>query len=299
MRSGTRQRSSQTGMAVITAMLLVALAASTATFLLWRQQLWLQQVENIAARAQADALARAAIEWRSRSGSVHSAAAPFAETGGIAMMESDPQGLFNLNNVLRAGKPSEPDVAVFRRLLTTLKLPEALADALLDAIDSDSDTTFPGGAEDLDYLAMDPPRRAPNRPLLDVAGLGRIKGFTAEAIASLTPYVTAIPDSTPINVNSAPAEMLRALIPDLDEGAARAIVAERSGKPFESVDEFRAKLPSSVRPPANLALGVSSTYYEITSRVQVERAVASHRALIGARGAKREGIVWRKEGFDG
>jgi general secretion pathway protein K len=292
------RHSSQTGMAVITAMLLVALAATTATFLLWRQQLWLRQVESMAARAQADALARAAIEWKLRAGS-GSAAAPFAEAGVIETVVSDPQGLFNLNNVLRAGKPSEPDIAALRRLLSMLKLPEALADALLDAIDPDSDTTFPAGAEDLDYLAMDPPRRAPNRPLLDVSSLGRIKGFTPETIARLAPYVSALPEPTSINVNSAPAELLQALIPGLDEGAARAIVAERSNKAFDSLDAFRAKLPESVRMPPNVALGVSSTYQIIASRVQLERAVAHHRALIGSRGAKHEGVLWRTEGIDG
>ena len=200
---------------------------------------------------------------------------------------------------MRAGKPSEPDIAAFRRLLGMLKLPEALADALLDAIDADSDTTFPGGAEDLDYLAMDPPRRAPNRPLLDVSSLGRIKGFTPEAISRLSPYVAALPEHTAVNVNSAPSEVLRALIPSLDEGAARAIVAERSRKSFDSVDAFRAKLPESVRLPADVALSISSNYYVIASRVQMERAVAHHRALIGGRGAKHEGILWRTEGLDG
>jgi general secretion pathway protein K len=285
-------------MAVITAMLLVALAASAATFLLWRQQLWLRQVESIAARAQADSLARAAIEWRVRSGSARTGA-PFAEGAAIEMTVSDPQGLFNLNNVVRGGRPSEPDIAMFRRLLSMLKLPEALADTLLDAIDADSQTTFPGGAEDLDYLAMDPPRRAPNRPLLDVSSLGRLKGFSAEAIARLAPFVTALPESTTLNLNSAPAEVLRALIPGLDEGAARSIVSERSAKRFDSVDAFRAKLPDSVRPPPEIALGISSTYQIVTSRVRLERAVATHRALIGARGAKHEGIVWRTEGLEG
>jgi general secretion pathway protein K len=289
--------SSQAGMAVITAMLLVALAASVATFLLWRQQLWLRQVESLAARAQADALARGAIEWRRRAGAGASAA-PFA-LAGVDITVTDVQGLFNLNNLLRGGKASEPDLAVFRRLLASLGLPETLADALLDAIDADSDTTFPGGAEDLDYLAMQPPHRAPNRPLLDVSSLGRIKGFTPETIARLAPYVSALPESTPVNVNGAPAEVLRALIPSLDEGAARAIVEERSRKPFDSLDAFRAKLPESVRMPADVALGIASNYHVVESRVQLGNAAAHHRALVGARGAKREGILWRTEGFDG
>src|SRR6185436_12720945 len=95
MKLRPRPLSLQSGMAVITAMLLVALAASAATFLLWRQQLWLGQVESIAARAQTDALARAAIEWRRRGGAGQ-ITAPFAEADAIETAVSDPQGLFNL-----------------------------------------------------------------------------------------------------------------------------------------------------------------------------------------------------------
>ena len=295
MKHQSRIAASQAGMAVITAMLLVALAASTATFLLWRQQLWLQQVENLASRAQADALARAALEWRRRSGSV-TAVGPFEAAGAVETAITDAQGLFNLNNLLRAGKPSEPDLAAFRRLLSILRLPEALADALLDAIDADSDTTFPGGAEDLDYLAMQPARRAPNRSLLDISSLGRIKGFDAEAIERLRPYVTALPESTAVNVNSAPPEVLQALLPGLDNGAALALVTERSQKPFDSLEAFRARLPESARATPSVALGVSSSYYEIESRALVGRAGASHRTLVGMKGARREGIVWRSEG---
>lgn len=295
MKRLARTVASQTGMAVITAMLLVALAASTATFLLWRQQLWLQQVENLASKAQADALAGAALEWRRRSIS-GAAIAPFEAAGAVETAITDAQSLFNLNNLLRAGKPSEPDVAAFRRLLALLRLPEALADALLDAIDADSDITFPGGAEDLDYLAMQPARRAPNRVLLDVSSLGRIKGFGPEAIARLRPYVAALPEPTAVNVNGAPAEVLQALIPGLDEGSARTLVTERERKPFDTLEAFRARLPESVRMPANVALGVSSSYFVIASRALVERAEANHRALVGARGARREGAVWRTEG---
>jgi general secretion pathway protein K len=283
-------------MAVVTAMLLVTLAASVATFMLWRQQVWMQQVENLASRAQADSFARAALEWKRRT--LGGPAAQFELGAGIEASVTDAQGLFNLNNVVRGGKASEPDLAVLRRLLALLGLPAALADAVLDAIDGDSDTTFPGGAEDLDYLAMQPPRRAPNRSLLDVSSLGRIKGFTPEAIARLRPYVTALPEPTPVNVNSAPAGVLLALIPGLDESAARAIVAERARKPFETLDAFRAKLPESARVPASLPLGVASSYFVIASHAQVGRAEASYAALVGARGAKREGILWRKEGAD-
>ena len=53
----------QRGVAVGMALLVVALATSAATYILWQQSLWVRQVENLNARAQADAIARAAANW--------------------------------------------------------------------------------------------------------------------------------------------------------------------------------------------------------------------------------------------
>ena len=92
--------------------------------------------------------------------------------------------------------------------------------------------------------------------------------------------------------------MLQVLLPGLDDGAARTLVTERSRKPFDTLEAFRARLPESVRVPPNLALGVSSSYFVVVSRARSERAEATLRALVGMRGAKREGIVWRTEGSD-
>jgi general secretion pathway protein K len=50
---------SQQGVAIITALLIVALAATTATYLLWQQSLWTRQVENLIGRAKANAIAQA------------------------------------------------------------------------------------------------------------------------------------------------------------------------------------------------------------------------------------------------
>jgi len=50
-------------MAVITAILVVALVASAASFMAWQQQLWLRQVENLGAQAQSRVVALAALQW--------------------------------------------------------------------------------------------------------------------------------------------------------------------------------------------------------------------------------------------
>ena len=53
----------QRGLAAVLAILVVALAASTAIYLVWQQTVALRQVENLDARAQIREIARAGTSW--------------------------------------------------------------------------------------------------------------------------------------------------------------------------------------------------------------------------------------------
>jgi general secretion pathway protein K len=288
--------------AVVVAMLVVALATSTATYLLWSESLWLRQVENLVARAQADTVAHAATHW---------AAAVLAEddasvdhlnetwarrlpaipaegatlTGAIA----DEQAKFNLNNLVRGAAPSPADVAVLQRLLGALGLPATLADAIVDWIDPDDSVTQSAGAEDLDYLGSEPAYRAPNRALADVGELARVKGMTPEALARLAPHVTALPDETPVNVNTASATVLRALVPSLSAADAARVVEARGQAPFRGLEEFQRALP---QPAAQIdgPIDVKSRFFSAEATVQVGRVAAGYRALI-ERGERGRSVI--------
>ena len=296
MKGGAPQR----GVAVVLAMLVVALAASTATYMLWAESLWLRQVENLVARAQADSVARAATQWASailaeddpsvdHLGEAWARRLPALPAEGAVLTGAitDEQGKFNINNLVRGAAPSPVDVAVLQRLLAQLGLPAALADAIIDWIDPDDAVTQPAGAEDLDYLAREPAYRAPNRALADVGELGRVKGMTPEALARLTPYVTALPDETAVNVNTAPAAVLVAIVPSLSAGDAARLVEHRSRTPFRALEDFERALP-----PARAGAGISgsidikSRYFSAEAAVSVGRVTAGYRALIerGERG---------------
>jgi len=284
--------------ALIVAVLLVALAAAAATFMLAQQDLRSRQAANLAARAQAGGVAQAGIDYALRrlagSGVLPSAEKlAFGEVA-LELEYADGQGRFNVNNLARGDEPSEPDLRLFRRLLAGAGLHGELANAVLDAIDSDSEVRLPGGAEDLDYLAMDPPRRAANRPLHDPAHLARVKGFTPQGAARLQPWVTALPESTALNVNSASMELLLAAIPGLSLHAVERLLASRQQKSFADLDGFRAELPEAAVPLAGLALDVASRYVVVTSRARAGRVEISYQALIGRKGAAREGLLWRK-----
>lgn len=309
MPKAYRSRAAQRGLAVIMAILVAALAASVASFMLWQQQVWARQVENLLALAQAEAVGRAANEWTqmvliedAKNGNIDHLGETWAtvvpglrvEGGRVALALTDQQGLFNLNNLVREGKPSEPDILAFARLLRALELSPDLANAVADWIDADSEVLFPGGAEDLDYLSLDPPYRAANQPLLDVNGLIRVKGFNAEAVEKLRPFVTALPVPTAINVNTAPPQVLIVLFEDLNLDAAKAMVPEK-GKYYQNKADFKARLPRAGENVRDDSFGVDTRYFIATAVISFGRVQLVQRALLAREGDKVK-VIWQKHG---
>lgn len=296
-------RAAQRGVAVVLAMLVVALAASTATYLLWAESLWLRQVENLVARAQADAVARAATQWATAILAEDDATVDHLDetwarrlpalpaegatlTGAIA----DEQAKFNVNNLVRGAAPSPTDVAVLQRLLGLVGLPATLADAIVDWIDPDDAVTQAGGAEDLDYLARELAYRAPNRALADVGELARVKGMTPEALARLAPHLTALPDETPVNVNTASATVLLAIVPALSASDAARVVEERGRAPFRGREDFQRALPPAASAQIDGPIDIKSRYFSAEATVQVGRVTAGYRALI-ERGERGRSVI--------
>lgn len=299
----------QRGIAVITAILVVALVASAASFMAWQQQLWVRQVENLNAQAQSRAVVLAALQW-ARSALAQDArdnavdhldegwAQPLTplpvEGGELAGSVTDQQGLFNLNSVVRDGKTSATDLAVFRRLLELLDLPPDLANAVIDWIDADGEVSYPGGAEDMDYLGLEPPYRVGNRALTSVDGLARVKGFDAETLARLRPFVTALPAPTQVNVNTAPAEVLAAAVADLPLDQARTLVDARTGQHFRDLADFRARLPKTVTQVNETVLAVGSRYFLVSGHARSGRAKVGYAALLERTSTAWPKLVWQK-----
>jgi general secretion pathway protein K len=98
----------------------------------------------------------------------------------------------------------------FRRLLDLLELDARLLDAVIDWTDADGSAGSSGG-EDALYATLDPPRRAANRPFAHVSELRAVAGVDARTYERLAPHVCARPAPTPVNVNTATAEVLMSL----------------------------------------------------------------------------------------
>jgi len=128
----------------------------------------------------------------------------------------DMQGRFNLNSLVEAqgGKLVVDPKAVerFQRLLELIELEPKWANIIADWIDSDVQPNFPDGAEDPTYTGLTPPYRTANMPLTRASELLAIAGFGLERYRKLEPFVTALPLGTPINLCTAPVELLDALV---------------------------------------------------------------------------------------
>jgi general secretion pathway protein K len=298
----------QRGVALITAILIVALIAIVAASLGLGQQIWLRQAQNVSDRAQAEALRRGALDFASvlllrdaAKGNTDNLNEIWAQkvpplpsdVGVIGISITDAQSRFNVNNLLRNGAPSASDIGVFQRLLQTQGLDPTLTEALRDWLDTDT-VASPGGAEDTEYLSLPHPYRAANQPLQSVDELRLVRGFTPEVVEKLRPYLIALPEATPININTAPEGVLMALSADLADNVVKQFVAMRQSQPLTDTGQLQSLLPSGRPLPPNIS--VATNYFLVNMDIRVGRLTRRSEALIHRLpGAKTTEIVWERQ----
>ncbi|HEX6138432.1 MAG TPA: type II secretion system minor pseudopilin GspK, partial [Casimicrobiaceae bacterium] len=247
----------QRGLALIVAMLIAALAAAVAVSLAAAQSQWSAQVSHRRDQVQAQSIALAGIQWArqildadARAGPIDHLGEPWAlplpatpvENGIVEGRIVDAQGLLNVNNLASTTRATS-ERRRFERLFAALGIPETTLAAIVDWVDAD-DAAQPGGAEDAWYLAQADPALAPNAPASRIEELSFARGMTPPAMTSVARFVTSLPVDTPLNLNTAPAEVLAATIDDVEPGALAALIASRAQHPFASLADFRERLPA-------------------------------------------------------
>jgi general secretion pathway protein K len=297
----------QHGVALITALLVVSLATVIAVAMANRQHIDVRLTANLVHGEQAYAYALAAEAWARvilRRDDTHSdhdslnedwatALPPIAVEGGqVSGRIEDMQGRFNINNLARKeGVDSESEVAYFRRLLEILNLDPNLTDALQDWIDADINVRFPDGAEDENYLLGGIPYRAANRLLVDTSELRLVKGFDENAVRLLEPYVTALPQPTRINVNTAPPVVLLAMNKDLTASDVEALIAGRGDSGYPTVQAFMSQDALAGRELGE-QVDVRSNYFLVHTDVIVGQGEAHLESLV-ARDKGKTRIIYR------
>ena len=301
--------SRQRGMALITAMLVVAIAVTTASYISLDQQIWLRQAENLTDRAQAEVVRAGVLDWTvtmltkdARESNSDNLTENWAKTlpplpvegGQITGQISDAQARFNINNLVRNNAPSAPDIGTFQNLLKSLAIDPNITDAAIDWIDADGDAR-PYGAEDIEYLQLEIPYRAANQPLQSIEELRLIRGITPEIFEKLQPWVTALPQPTEINVNTASKEVLSALFYTFPVAVIDQIIEKR---PHKDVAQLTKTLQEQAKggniPQAYY--GISSSYFEVNIQTLFGRYSRTTQALIQrTAGGGPAQVLWHRQ----
>lgn len=298
------------GVALITALLVVALATAAAVAMVSQQQVDIRRTGNILQVEQAflytsgiELWAARMLEQDAKENSIDTLNDDWAtqlplipiEGGSVSGSIADLQGRFNLNSLLRDGKIDTAVLERFRRLLTLLNLDPAIADALADWLDNDGKTRFPNGAEDNEYLAKELPYRSANMPMSSTSELLYLPQVTDEVYKTLFPYVTALPANTPINVNTASDYVLMSLSRDIDKGVAAELIDARGSSGYVDVEAFtgQAALKGKILPVEDIA--VASRYFLLRSQVTFGRISVDYQSML-YRSENKTSVVSRARG---
>ena len=301
----------QQGVALITALLITAAATVVAVAMASRQQLDIRRTSNLGNADQAYLFALGVEEWarqiliRDRQDN-HTdypdedwatVLPPLTVEGAVvAGSIEDLQGRYNLNNLVKEGALSKPDLQRFQRLLRALDIDDRLATAVVDWIDPDEDPGFPDGAEDNYYLALEPAYRTANTAMASPSELLRIRGFTLDIYQTLAPYVFTFAQRSPINVNTAAAPELMSLADGITQADAEQLIEARGNKGFASIADFMKQVPPNNQQQSIADISISSKAFMVTAKVQYEHSRLQLYSLLSRDDDAKTQVVMRAQG---
>ena len=297
----------QRGAAVIVAMLVVALAAIVSGSFMFRTHVQGRKLENAAHAGQARWLLRAAEQWGAavllddalqnsvdHLGETWRQEMPPLQAEGFRMGGHmvDLDGRFNLNGLVHGGKIDATQLAIFRRLLLNLKLPLTLADAIADWLDADDEPTSEAGAEHAYYQRQLASVAPANRLLVSFDELLPVRGMNTDRLEKLRPYVAVLPRPGPVNVNTAPPEVMAALSATMSLDEAYALAAKRDHAYFRNLGDLRNALDNKMNIDER-QVAFASSYFMLTAYIGHDRIALESQALFERSGRSFPRLVWR------
>jgi len=198
-----------------------------------------------------------------------------SDEGRVVVTITEESGKINLNNlVLPNGTVSDVCQPVIARLFRSLEIPSDRIEAIADWVDAD-DTPRTGWVEAVLYATLTPPRKPSNAPLETVEELLAVAGFDQARFERIRPFITVYADtpaspSTPVNINTAPKEVLMALDDRITADLADRIIEKRRASPFKTVGDL-ASLPGLESIAITLAgkTAVKGSVFRITATATV------------------------------
>ncbi|MGV7208190.1 type II secretion system minor pseudopilin GspK [Oxalobacteraceae bacterium A2-2] len=233
----------------------------------------------------------------------------------------DAAGRFNLNNLARNRVVQPAQLAVLQRLLGYVQLDPNLAAVVAQQVANTQVASTPalppGGTSTVTHTSGGAVTTTTGTtgtttgatasasgsggsepmPLQRVEDLLATTGFTADSIEKLRDLVVLLPEQTPLNVNTAPAEVLAALVPNMSVSEAAALVNTRQRIYYRNTADFTTALNGRVV-PAGVSIDVRSNYFLVQSSVRLDRAALDTVSLLrrgDAAQSYRTTVLWIRE----
>ena len=305
-------QSSSNGSTTITALIVVGIVAIAASGLAWKQHLEIRQLENVRDQVQVGWLQKNVVDFsrvilkddlRQNGGVDHlgeiwalplqdSKIADFLKSQDLPdeidsiMLKArltDAQSMFNLTNLWgnnNAGQPDPDAIKVYVNLLNQLGLDGQLANQTVN-------------------IAL----RSQGKPT-QMDDLLTYPGYSKEILTKIKQFVTVLPQTTPVNINTCSAEVLLAVYSFLTRSDVERLLQSRTTAPFTSIDDVNKRVnqvrPNVANPTINPLLDVKSNFWIVYSEIQMRQRLFNNQTLISRNATLLSGgnltqIIWSKQ----
>ncbi len=293
--SARLSRRRQAGAALLIAMALMTLVATLAAGMIWQQYRAIQVEAAERSRTQSAWILNGALDWArlilredARTGGPTALSEPWAtplaearlstflaldkdhntEEGPDAFLSGsivDLQSRYNLRNLVDGGKVIEAELLSLQRLCELAGAPSDTAQRIAAGLAA-ATVAAPG---------------APLAPR-SIAQLQWL-GVDAVVVDRLRAYVELLPVRTTVNINTADRDVIAAVSPGLDAGAAEALVQARQRRAFKSV-QAAATLLSDTKLLDERRVGTQSNFFEVRGRLRLDDRSLEVRSIVERRG---------------
>jgi len=129
-------------------------------------------------------------------------------------------------------------------------------------------------------------------------------GYSKEILTKIKQFVTVLPQTTPININTCSAEVLLAVYSFLTRSDVERLLQSRTTAPFTSIDDVNKRVnqvrPNVANPTINPLLDVKSNFWIVYSEIQMRQRLFNNQTLISRNATLLSGgnltqIIWSKQ----
>jgi general secretion pathway protein K len=188
---------------------------------------------------------------------------------------SDLQARMNVSNLLQVSQIDLKSLQAFERLFEALNLPITQLNTLAQGL----------------VAAQQQKDGAPLMPQR-VSQLTWV-GLTPQNLVTLTPYITVLPNRTPVNLNTAPTVVLYASVAGLSLSDANRLADQRAQNPWSGLDAFQ----KAAGKPVNVdgTHSVNSRFFEVVGRLRMPATSLVERSVV-QRDQVDVNVLWRESG---